>query len=188
MCNKHGCDYKGYGYAGKVPRLNLSEYQHETERFRPILQEWCCKCYEKESFPGNCIVQCDGCCRAFHQNCYSSFIPSIVLKSNKRWYCDVSCQATSMNGKIMIELPKKELPMMKLKRRSCRSSIGLSKKVGKTVVKRNIDQKRRSSSRVASHSLWNEADKSLLPPLDMVNLLPIPKFIKNGMSFYLLEN
>lgn len=44
LCNKHGCDFKGYGFACKLPRLDLTSYAHETvdQRIRPVLQH--CKC------------------------------------------------------------------------------------------------------------------------------------------------
>lgn len=53
LCNKHGCDFKGYGFACKLPRLDLTSYAHETvdQRIRPVLQH--CKCpnnHEKNSF------------------------------------------------------------------------------------------------------------------------------------------
>ncbi|KAG0330182.1 hypothetical protein BG004_002170 [Podila humilis] len=40
LCNKHGCDFKGYGFACKLPRLDLTSYVHETvdQRIRPVLQ------------------------------------------------------------------------------------------------------------------------------------------------------
>ena len=40
LCNKHGCDFKGYGFACKLPRLDLTGYTHETvdQRIRPVLQ------------------------------------------------------------------------------------------------------------------------------------------------------
>ncbi|OMJ10853.1 hypothetical protein AYI70_g10074 [Smittium culicis] len=40
LCNKHGCDYKGYGFASKTPRLDLRSFIDEPieNRKRPILQ------------------------------------------------------------------------------------------------------------------------------------------------------
>ncbi|KAF8947069.1 hypothetical protein BGZ46_005656, partial [Entomortierella lignicola] len=40
LCNKHGCDFKGYGFACKLPRLDLTSYAHESvdQRIRPVLQ------------------------------------------------------------------------------------------------------------------------------------------------------
>lgn len=63
--SKHGCDFKGYGYTEKEPRLNLSSFVNEaiTERTRPILQDFCAKCYSQHSYTNNVLVQCDGCCR-----------------------------------------------------------------------------------------------------------------------------
>lgn len=41
LCNKHGCDYKGYGFACKLPRLDLSAFENEcvAERRIPVLQQ-----------------------------------------------------------------------------------------------------------------------------------------------------
>ncbi|KAG1451687.1 hypothetical protein G6F46_004134 [Rhizopus delemar] len=38
LCNKHGCDYKGYGLASRLPRLDLSAFLKESlqDRKRPI--------------------------------------------------------------------------------------------------------------------------------------------------------
>ena len=41
FCNsKHGCDYKGYGSACKLPRLDLTGFVDEAveKRDRPVLQ------------------------------------------------------------------------------------------------------------------------------------------------------
>ncbi|CAO3578182.1 unnamed protein product [Absidia cylindrospora] len=49
LCNKHGCDYKGYGLASRLPRLDLSSYRHERieDRRRPVIQEFCSICQER---------------------------------------------------------------------------------------------------------------------------------------------
>jgi len=38
--SKHGCDYKGYGFACKLPRLDLTAFMNETveDRDSPVLQ------------------------------------------------------------------------------------------------------------------------------------------------------
>ncbi|KAF7721075.1 hypothetical protein EC973_005493 [Apophysomyces ossiformis] len=43
LCNKHGCDYKGYGLASRLPRLDLSAFLEEDlrDRRRPIVQQFC---------------------------------------------------------------------------------------------------------------------------------------------------
>ncbi|KAK9763419.1 hypothetical protein K7432_009903 [Basidiobolus ranarum] len=71
LCNKHGCDYKGYGFACKLPRLNLTAYVDESidERTRPVLQLFCTVCQKQESHVGNVLVMCEGCPKAFHQKC-----------------------------------------------------------------------------------------------------------------------
>ncbi|ORZ25329.1 hypothetical protein BCR42DRAFT_399905 [Absidia repens] len=49
LCNKHGCDFKGYGLASRLPRLDLSSYRHELieDRHRPVIQEFCSICQER---------------------------------------------------------------------------------------------------------------------------------------------
>ncbi|KAJ2517615.1 hypothetical protein H4217_003855, partial [Coemansia sp. RSA 1939] len=51
LCNKHGCDYKGYGFASKMPRLNLKSFVDESldERIRPVLQTYCQICQQDYS-------------------------------------------------------------------------------------------------------------------------------------------
>ncbi|KAI9308161.1 hypothetical protein BJ944DRAFT_246797 [Cunninghamella echinulata] len=90
LCNKHGCDYKGYGLASRLPRLDLSSYRNENieHRLRPVIQEFCSICQErgklinttdidndieededeeKEMNHDLRLVPCDGgCSRAFH--------------------------------------------------------------------------------------------------------------------------
>ncbi|KAI8907181.1 hypothetical protein EDD86DRAFT_248056 [Gorgonomyces haynaldii] len=55
--DKHGCDYKGYGYIEKEPRLNLAPFIGESvkERIRPILQDWCAKCFQHHSIEHNVL-------------------------------------------------------------------------------------------------------------------------------------
>lgn len=50
FCNsKHGCDYKGYGSACKLPRLDLTGFVDEAveKRDRPVLQ--LCKYHIRKS-------------------------------------------------------------------------------------------------------------------------------------------
>jgi len=49
LCNKHGCDYKGYGFACKLPRLDLTGFVNESveDRDRPVLQLFCTVCQKK---------------------------------------------------------------------------------------------------------------------------------------------
>ncbi|KAJ2713494.1 hypothetical protein H4R19_002223, partial [Coemansia spiralis] len=61
LCNKHGCDYKGYGFASKMPRLNLKSFADETvdERIRPVLQTFCQVCQQAFSDTDNVLAHCD---------------------------------------------------------------------------------------------------------------------------------
>ncbi|KAL1917242.1 uncharacterized protein VTP21DRAFT_4898 [Calcarisporiella thermophila] len=93
LCNKHGCDYKGYGFACKLPRLDLTEFVKETvaDRDRPVLQLYCVECQRKESWKGNVLVRCEGCPKAFHQRCYSGGIESSIVEGKDVWVCDAAC-------------------------------------------------------------------------------------------------
>ncbi|KAJ1677627.1 hypothetical protein EV182_005772, partial [Spiromyces aspiralis] len=112
LCNKHGCDYKGYGFASKMPRLNLRDFDDEplSSRIRPVLQSFCQECQSGESIKGNILVHCDGCHRAYHQECYPGHIPSSALAGSKKWYCESGCADNLRRRKIVVELPKKRLP------------------------------------------------------------------------------
>nr|KAJ3421556.1 hypothetical protein HK105_003145 [Polyrhizophydium stewartii] len=118
LCNKHGCDYKGYGYIEKEPRLNLAGFVGEPlhQRIRPILQEWCASCFQAHSAPENILVQCDGCSRAFHEACAKTPIPRDIATGaagGQKWYCNPSCLSDSLTGHIAIEVPKRNLPLMR---------------------------------------------------------------------------
>lgn len=106
--SKHGCDYKGYGFACKLPRLNLTEFEHESvqDRVIPVLQLFCSSCQEREQ-DGN-TIRCAGCPRAFHNQCLEE-----GMKWTKDvWYCTSSCQESSQAGKVIVDLPRKRLPLM----------------------------------------------------------------------------
>ncbi|CAG8446107.1 12091_t:CDS:2 [Dentiscutata heterogama] len=104
LCNKHGCDYKGYGFACKLPRLDLKDFINETieERERP----------KQDSFVNNVLVRCEGCPKAFHQKCYTSCIDDEIVNGNEAWYCDKGCQENLRRKRIVVELPRKRLPLM----------------------------------------------------------------------------
>ncbi|KAF9085320.1 hypothetical protein BGX23_009788 [Mortierella sp. AD031] len=115
LCNKHGCDFKGYGFACKLPRLDLTSYAHETvdQRIRPVLQHFCHGCQSQESTAGNRMLRCEGCPKAFHQTCHGdSPIPDEVAASDKAWFCDESCRENVKKKRVCVELPKKRLPLM----------------------------------------------------------------------------
>ncbi|KAF8947332.1 hypothetical protein BGZ47_009519 [Haplosporangium gracile] len=115
LCNKHGCDFKGYGFACKLPRLDLTSYTHETvdQRIRPVLQHFCHGCQSQESTSGNKMLRCEGCPKAFHQACRGdSPISDEVASSDKAWFCDESCRENVKKKRVCVELPKKRLPLM----------------------------------------------------------------------------
>ncbi|KAI7863474.1 hypothetical protein BDF14DRAFT_1885102 [Spinellus fusiger] len=118
LCNKHGCDYKGYGFACKLPRLDLAGFATESihDRDRPVLQLFCTGCHHKESWKDNLLMQCEGCPKAYHQHCYSTHSPSNAYAntadSNTPWFCDPSCCENMHRKRIIVELPRKRLPLM----------------------------------------------------------------------------
>ncbi|KAF9985036.1 hypothetical protein BGZ75_003397 [Mortierella antarctica] len=115
LCNKHGCDFKGYGFACKLPRLDLTSYVHETveQRIRPVLQHFCHGCQSQDSCPGNVMVRCEGCPKAFHQKCHGeTTISDEVASSDKPWFCDEACRDNVKKRRVCVELPKKRLPLM----------------------------------------------------------------------------
>ncbi|ORX57087.1 hypothetical protein BCR36DRAFT_344903 [Piromyces finnis] len=113
LCNKHGCDYKGYGFTVRQPRLDLSKFLKEaSKRIRPVIQEYCCVCFTNDSNKENVLVMCNGCYRAYHQNCYPDKISSNIVKSSKPFYCKEECKKTRELKKIETELPRKNLPFM----------------------------------------------------------------------------
>ncbi|KAG0253823.1 hypothetical protein BG011_006134 [Mortierella polycephala] len=115
LCNKHGCDFKGYGFACKLPRLDLTSYAHETvdQRIRPVLQHFCHCCQSQESAPGNVMVRCEGCPKAFHQICHGETpLSDEIALSDKPWFCDDACRENVKKRRVCVELPKKRLPLM----------------------------------------------------------------------------
>ncbi|KAJ2719544.1 hypothetical protein GGI07_005153 [Coemansia sp. Benny D115] len=114
LCNKHGCDYKGYGFASKMPRLNLKNFVDEMleERIRPVLQTFCQICQQDFSEGENVLMHCDGCHRAYHQCCHPAGIASSEVSFDSRWYCEPSCRDNARKRRIVVELPKCRLPYM----------------------------------------------------------------------------
>ncbi|KAI8985463.1 hypothetical protein BDB01DRAFT_834988 [Pilobolus umbonatus] len=111
LCNKHGCDYKGYGFACKLPRLDLTRFSHETieKRDRPVLQLFCAHCQQQES-DNDCLVCCEGCPQAFHQKCYHK---SELTDNNIPWFCSSVCKDNLDQNRVVVELPRKRLPLMR---------------------------------------------------------------------------
>ncbi|KAG0208509.1 hypothetical protein BGX28_000563 [Mortierella sp. GBA30] len=126
LCNKHGCDFKGYGFACKLPRLDLTSYAHETveQRIRPVLQHFCHGCQSQESCPGNVMLRCEGCPKAFHQKCHGE-IPILdeLASSDKPWFCDEACKENVKKRRVCVELPKKRLPLMSTPKPASTSSM-----------------------------------------------------------------
>lgn len=122
LCNKHGCDYKGYGFACKLPRLDLTSFASETisERVRPVMQLFCSHCQLQESLEDNQLVLCDGCPKSFHQNCFHDgrIIASDFTDSFTPWYCSNECQDNLKRKKVIVELPRKRLPLMRTPKNS----------------------------------------------------------------------
>ncbi|KAG1463748.1 hypothetical protein G6F56_005219 [Rhizopus delemar] len=114
LCNKHGCDYKGYGFACKLPRLDLTGFTKETidQRDRPVLQLYCSGCQRKDSWEGNVLVRCEGCPKAYHQKCCANELSDEWVASDEPWFCDESCCENSKRKRIVVELPRKRLPLM----------------------------------------------------------------------------
>ncbi|POG62623.1 hypothetical protein GLOIN_2v1694261 [Rhizophagus irregularis DAOM 181602=DAOM 197198] len=114
LCNKHGCDYKGYGFACKLPRLDLTGFVNESveDRDRPVLQLFCTVCQKQESYMSNVLVRCEGCFKAFHQKCFSSQITDETVSSSEQWFCEAGCSDNVRRKRIVVELPRKKLPLM----------------------------------------------------------------------------
>lgn len=114
LCNKHGCDYKGYGFACKLPRLDLTGFTRESidDRDRPVLQLYCSGCQRKESWESNVLVRCEGCPKAFHQKCCPTELSDTFVESKEAWFCDATCCENTRRKRIVVELPRKRLPLM----------------------------------------------------------------------------
>ncbi|KAG1465351.1 hypothetical protein G6F55_001182 [Rhizopus delemar] len=114
LCNKHGCDYKGYGFACKLPRLDLTQFTKESidQRHRPVLQLYCSSCQRNESWQGNVLVRCEGCPKAYHQKCCPQELTDAFVLSTEPWFCTESCSENSRRKRILVELPRKRLPLM----------------------------------------------------------------------------
>ncbi|KAG0165702.1 hypothetical protein DFQ28_008324 [Apophysomyces sp. BC1034] len=114
LCNKHGCDYKGYGFACKLPRLDLTGFADESidDRDRPVLQLYCSTCQRQESHVDNVLVRCEGCPKAYHQKCCHQELTNTFVASDEAWFCDAACRENARRKRIVVELPRKRLPLM----------------------------------------------------------------------------
>ncbi|KAI8330448.1 hypothetical protein BC941DRAFT_404680 [Chlamydoabsidia padenii] len=117
LCNKHGCDYKGYGFACKLPRLDLTGYVHESihHRDRPVLQFYCATCHRMESWATNVLVRCEGCYKSYHQKCYhgqNQVLSDAFVAGDQPWYCDEQCRDNVDRRRVVVEISRKRLPLM----------------------------------------------------------------------------
>jgi hypothetical protein len=115
LCNKHGCDFKGYGFACKLPRLDLTSFTHESihDRERPVLQLFCAVCHGTQSHVGNVLVRCEGCPKAYHQRCCpTGEISDATARAPGPWFCTSECRENVRRKRIVVELPRKRLPLM----------------------------------------------------------------------------
>ena len=102
--SKHGCDYKGYGLANRLPRLDLSAFLNEklNDRTRPIVQDFCIVCQS----PGQTdkdyqLIYCQGgCSRAYHQHCHTPLITVNPAIDSVRWYCSALCRENRKLKKV----------------------------------------------------------------------------------------
>ncbi|CAO3632719.1 unnamed protein product [Cunninghamella blakesleeana] len=117
LCNKHGCDYKGYGFACKLPRLDLTAFMKEPmdQRIRPVLQLFCTVCHRNESWEDNLLVQCDGCPMAYHQQCRrEADLTDDFCQSNQPFFCtDHVCKENLEKKRVVVEFSRKRLPLMR---------------------------------------------------------------------------
>ncbi|ORY97365.1 hypothetical protein BCR43DRAFT_489658 [Syncephalastrum racemosum] len=103
LCNKHGCDYKGYGIASRLPRLDLSAFSSERleDRRRPVVQQFCVVCQTPDSHPDNALVPCEGgCSRAYHQLCRAPPLSDLNLDDDEPWCCSALCRENRKRNKV----------------------------------------------------------------------------------------
>ncbi|KAI8876659.1 hypothetical protein K501DRAFT_261787 [Backusella circina FSU 941] len=118
LCNKHGCDYKGYGLSSRLPRLDLSAFAKEKleDRRQPIVQQFCVVCQSPENLNNNRLISCKGgCSRAYHQYCYSPSLSTEEM-NDSLWFCNSSCSENGQRNKVYVDLPRKYLPLKNSKK------------------------------------------------------------------------
>lgn len=150
LCNKHGCDYKGYGFSSAAPRLDLSSFYGETveERNRPVIQDFCFKC--RLSGNSKSLLQmCHGCPKSFHVQCHSSVGNYFeeMLDKNLPWFCSPSCRDNLETKCINFELPRKgklpylvSSPKLNIGRQSLSSTQPLKMPIIKSQKKRRMTE------------------------------------------------
>lgn len=149
--SKHGCDYKGYGFACKLPRLDLTGFANEAihDRDRPVLQLFCSVCHHQESWEGNVLVRCEGCPKAVHQQCAEPHhqLSDAFVAGDEPWFCDPACQENARRKRIVVELPRKRLPLMCApKNNSSSNSSNASSPSSSPMLHRRISSSSSSSS------------------------------------------
>lgn len=93
-----------------------------------MLQLYCSGCQRKDSWEGNVLVRCEGCPKAYHQNCCtnSGELNDEFVASEEAWFCDASCCENARRKRIVVELPRKRLPLMCAPRSSSSSASSVS--------------------------------------------------------------
>jgi hypothetical protein len=57
---------------------------------------------------------CDGCPKAYHQHCHQTTeISNEFIKSDQPWYCSEDCHENLKKKRVIVELPRKRLPLMR---------------------------------------------------------------------------
>lgn len=121
LCNKHGCDYKGYGMTRRQPRLDLSNFLSETihHRLNPVFQEFCVVCQEPETdSESNPLLKCSSCPQAYHMRCCPQEILALNAttdldsdESSGYWFCSSVCPTNLETRKVVFKLDGKNLPL-----------------------------------------------------------------------------
>lgn len=109
LCNRHGCDFMGYGFAANKPKLDLSSFYGEPLSLRkiPVIKEFCFECISKTTTSTNPILMCHGCPRAYHLQCYKrTEIPQEAVDGKRAWYCEDCCIESFETLHVFVELPK----------------------------------------------------------------------------------
>ncbi|KAI8093243.1 uncharacterized protein BX664DRAFT_329278 [Halteromyces radiatus] len=128
LCNKHGCDYKGYGVVGRSPRLDLSAYRDELleDRHRPVIQDFCALCHEQIDInKKQQWMRCDGgCSRAYHHHCFQLEHDNDgwSMDDTSLWFCDATCYDNRRKKRVIVDLPRIQPLMHPKKQRKSLSS------------------------------------------------------------------